>query len=397
MTESTVVETRDQVWSPVLEGLTAKALDCIQTGLAALADRHHGSGAHLVLGARLGFTVRGNPPSVEVPVEQRLAEARELTGLRVVEHRDGLDGPALRRFAADAGPLFVVGDAFGMAWTPYRGQRHLEHSVLLVPSDDRFLVVDPYHIETEWGVARPSVWRLSIADVDSAFTPGASAMAVNADCQPELDTAAILARNAETLADAEPEITRYVAMVRAGLDPGDALDQFVLNVWLLGRSRLLHATWLATVDLVPAPLAAEADDRAQDWLRFTAESYVGMRRAQLGSPLPPSVVERLAELLGGDIEFAARLARAVAVSPEIRVTVEQAVRTVLRLDNGALSAAQAFRALPNFNSFRLVDIVELVETTLGVRLDADDLTGDALHDVDSMALLFARAARRARR
>jgi len=67
-------------------------------------------------------------------VDQRLAEAQELAGLRVTEQRGGLDGQGLRRFVAEAGPLYVVSDTFTMAWTPYRDQRHMDHSFLLVPS-----------------------------------------------------------------------------------------------------------------------------------------------------------------------------------------------------------------------------------------------------------------------
>src|SRR2546423_7302854 len=196
MVAATLVETRDQVWSPVLDDLTAPALDCVQTGLAALADRHHGAGAHLVLGARLGFpvsTVPGRPPTVEVPVEQRLAEAWELAGLRVAERRDGLDGPGLRRFAAEAGTLYVIADAFTMPWTPYRGQRHLEHSFVLAPG---CTVVDPYHNETQWGMARPGVWRLSDAELDAAVGIGVSALVIAAEPLPELDPAAGLARDA---------------------------------------------------------------------------------------------------------------------------------------------------------------------------------------------------------
>src|SRR3712207_6715024 len=105
-----LVQTRDQAWSPVLDGLAASALDCVQTGLAALADRYCGTGAHLALGARPGFTVStrpGLPPTLEAPVDQRLAEAADLTGLRVADRREGMDGPGLRRFAAGAGPLYV--------------------------------------------------------------------------------------------------------------------------------------------------------------------------------------------------------------------------------------------------------------------------------------------------
>src|SRR5205807_3107968 len=187
MVAATLAETRDQLWSPVLAGLTAPALDCVQTGLAAIADRHHGAGAHLVLGARLGFPVSavpGRPPTVEVPVEQRLAEAWALAGLRVAERRDGLDGPGLRAFAAEAGTLYVVADAFTMPWTPYRGQRHMEHSFVLAPG---CTVVDAYHNETQWGMARPGVWRLSAAYLDAAVGVGVSAMVNTCEKLPELE------------------------------------------------------------------------------------------------------------------------------------------------------------------------------------------------------------------
>jgi hypothetical protein len=389
MAVSTAVETRDLAWSPVLDGLNAPALDCIQTGLAALADLHHGSGSHLALGARLEFAaaaVPGRAPTVEVPVEQRLAEARELAGLRVTERRGGLDGAGLRAFAASAGPLYVVADAFDMAWTPYCGQRHMDHSFVLLPGDSWYKVVDPYHNETEWGVARPGVWRLSTADLDAATGAAASAMVVVADRRPQLHAPALLAANAGALAAAKPDIAKYLDLVRAGADRSDGVDALVLDIWLLGRSRLLHAAWLGTVAGLPAALLAAAQEHAQEWLRLAAQSYVGMRRVQRGGALPVPVVERLDELLRADVALAARLADAV----DVRAAVVEAVRAVLRLDAGAVDPSRPFRTLPNFNSFRLVEVIERVESGLGVELDADDLTLDALHDVDSLARLFAR-------
>jgi hypothetical protein len=393
MTTFELVETRDRIWSPVLDGLKVQALDCIQTSLAAITDKEHGEGAHLVLGARLGFSITpGEPPTAEVPVEQRLAEAEELAGLRVTERRDGLDGPALRGFADESGPLYVVADTFTMAWTPYRGQRHMDHSVLLVPSGDgEYTVVDPYHNDTQWGAARPGVWRLGAADLDAAIGTGASAMVITAGRRPALDPAEVLAANAHVLTAAEHDIDSYLEQVRAGVDQVDAVEAMVLDVWLIGRSRLLHADWLSTVAGLPAPLVAAAHGQADEWLRLTAQSYLGMRRVRRGAALPPSIVERLEELLVGDVELADRIAH--SVPDHVRETVVAAVRTVLRLD-GEVSGP--FRALPNFNSFRLVDIVELVESRLDVTVDAGDLTVDGLRDVDSLTQLFARAVGRAR-
>ncbi len=384
MVASALMQTRDRTWSPVLDGLAAPALDCIQTGLAALLDRAHGSGTHLVLGAPLGFAPRtapGRPPTVEVPVSQRLTEAREFGGLRVVEHRDGLDGPALRRFADEAGTLYVVADTFTMPWTPYRGQRHMEHSLLLVPSGGEYTVVDPYHNDTQWGAARPGVWRLSPHDFDPTVAGGASAMVMAADPLPTVDPGTVLAGNARALVAARPDIERYLAEVS-----GD-LDGLVLDVWLLGRSRLLHADWLGTVAGVPLPLRAVAQEQAQEWLRLAAQSYLGLRRTQRGAALPPSIVERMGQLLAADVGLAVQLAASTIVL--------DAIRAVLRLEDADVPPSLALRTLPNFNSFRLVDIVERVESRLDVMLEAEDLTVEALHDVDSLVGLFTKAVGRA--
>ena len=179
-----------------------------------------------------------------------------------------------------------------------------------------------------------------------------------------------------------------------------ALFLLVLDVWLLGRSRLLHAEWLATVPGVPDAQLGAAQGQAREWGRLAAQSYLGLRRVQRGDALPPSVLERLRQLLAGDVErarrLAARMAGTAGVPAGIHAAVGDAVRTVLRLDGAEVLTGQAFRTLPNFNSFRLVDIIERVETGLGVRLDAEDLTLDALHDVDALARLFARVAGRTR-
>jgi hypothetical protein len=207
----------------------------------------------------------------------------------------------------------------------------------------------------------------------------------------------VLARNARALAAAVPAIDRYLDRVGTGIertDP-DAIDRLVLDIWLLGRFRLLHVAWLATVrELVPPCLLAEARDWADGWLRLASESYVGMRRAQRGVALPPSVLRRLGVLLRDEVDLAGRLAAATAdrtPPAEILDVVTVAMREVLKLDDDRFDPARPLRSLPNFNSFRLVDIIERAEERFGVSLDAEDLTLDSLHDADSLARLFARA------
>jgi len=71
----------------------------------------------------------------------------------------------------------------------------------------------------------------------------------------------------------------------------------------------------------------------------------------------------------------------------VRAAVLLAVQEVLHIDEPTVLAAQTLRALPNYNSFRLVDIIERVETRLNVELD--DLTPQALRDIDSLCAAFA--------
>jgi hypothetical protein len=250
----------------------------------------------------------------------------------------------------------------------------MDHSFLLVQSGDR--VVDPYHNDTQWGAARPGVWRLSNADLDAAVSGGASAMVITASDQPKLDPATILAANADSF-----DIGSYLSVIRT--DTAEAVESLVLDIWLLGRAWLLHASWL---EAVSAPLVAEVDTHGQEWLRLASQSYVALRRVQRGAPIPPSVLERLAELLTEGADLAAQLAGPV------RSAVVEAVQAVLRVDE----VSGAFRAMPNFNSFRLVDVIERVESRLGVTLDAEDLTLESLHDVDSLTRLFATVAERVR-
>ncbi|GAA0706665.1 acyl carrier protein [Dactylosporangium roseum] len=392
MSTATLAETRDRTWSPLLDAVRAPALDCLQTSLALLAEHHHGPGAHLALGARSGFAVRwGPPPSLETPAAARLAEAAALAGLHVTERREGLDGPAVRGFAADAGVLYVLADAFAMRWTPYHGLAHLEHSFLLQPDGGRWKVIDGYHNETARGVARPGVWRLTADDLDEALRGGATALTIAAGPRPVLDPAAILAANAATFAAAAADVERYLAAVRAGVtgpDPVAPLDQLVLDVWLAGRARLLHAAWLATVPgLAPASVAA-AEAQAERWLRLAGESYVALRRAQRGAEIPLAVLDGVEAALRADVTVAAEIA--AGLDP-VRTAVEAAVRAVLQVDDETLAAAASFRDLPNFNSFRLVDIVERVESQLGVELAAEALTSAALHDLTTLTGAFKTA------
>lgn len=389
MVTTTPMETRDRVWSPVLEEVRAAALDCLQANLAAAADHHGGTGTHLALGSPLRFDLApatDGRAAVADSLERRLAEAADLLGLRVARRWDGLDGPALRALAAEHGPLYVVADGYRLDWLPDAGQRHSEHSFLLVKPD---MVADAYHDDTQWGTARPGVWRLTPADLDAAL-PDSAALLLTHEPAPAQDPDAVLADNARALRAAVPDIDAYVAAV-PGAEGAEAIDRVVLDVWLLGRSRLLHAAWLRSVGL-PGPAAA-VDEQAQAWLTLASQTYVAARRARRGGALPGSVAEEVGRLLHGDVALAEKLAPAGEPGDDVREAVLAELRSVLRIEDADVAAAATLRDLPNFNSFRLLDVIERVEARLGIELDADDLTADALHDVDSFCGIFTRRSR----
>jgi hypothetical protein len=125
---------------------------------------------------------------------------------------------------------------------------------------------------------------------------------------PRLDAGAILLSNAAAMSAALADIDRYVAAARTTAGGRQALERLVLDVWLLSRSRLLHAAWLATLGDRPAAAAAAAE-HAQAWLRLSALAFVAERRAQRGQAASPAVVDQLDGLLHADVQLAQRLAR----------------------------------------------------------------------------------------
>src|ERR1700678_3018290 len=223
----------EQVWTSVFAGLRADALDCLQVNLAVVADRLQQPGAHLVLGAPLRFASKvqaAGPPVVAATIDDRLAEASELAGLRVTGRWDDVDGAGLRDLAADHRLLYVVGDAYTMPWVPYAGQRHLEHSFLLKIDGLDALIIDAYHNNTEWGQARPGVWTIPATDLGDVMPGGGIAVVLTAGPPPEVDPHAVLAANAAAMTAAQPDIERYLAAHRAAGADQAVLDQAVLDV-----------------------------------------------------------------------------------------------------------------------------------------------------------------------
>ncbi|MEU3574083.1 acyl carrier protein, partial [Kitasatospora sp. NPDC036755] len=359
--------------------------------LAALADRWHGAGTGLRLGAVLRFRPQPGPdglPTVERGVEQQLADARDLLGLDTTEPRR--TEPAERIRPGDG--CYLVADAYHLPWVPYFGQRHMEHSLLVRPADgDAVEVLDGYHNETPWGSARPGRWTLDRDDFLAALPQGAlvarlAPVAPTATADPVVDLAG------------PAEVARYAAAYAGHPDRVAALHRLTLETWLLLRSRKLHAAHLAATG-VPVDERAVAD-RLHAWEALTEQVYLAYRRVERGRPEPQRLSDRLVELLEGDRAVFGGAGRATAADPatagsapseQLRRTVAEAAAAVLRTEPGPLLDGAPLTDSPAFSSFRIVEIVERLESDLGIEFDPDDLVPEHLHLVDAICRAVLRA------
>lgn len=383
MTSAVATATHSDTWSPVLDGLHAQALDCLQVNLAAIADQAYGPGSHLALGSMLRFSVQPGTSgllTVAMSLPQRLAEAQNLLGLTVREHLAQASVPELLELAAHASPVYAVADAYTLRWLAYYGRQHMDHSFLLVDGGPDCVVADGYSTSTEWGDSLPGVWSVEAAELESSapFT----ALVIEAHGMPALDADVALVTNAAAMAGSVPVIQEYLAQLRAHQGEPAAIDQLVLDIWLLGRSRMLHAAWLAATAPGSAGAAA-AEAQAQTWQTLAAHSYLAARRVRRGGALPDRLLEEYAAVLLGDVA----LARQLAV-PAVRAVLVAEIAGVLGGEQPALQAGTVLRDLPNYNSFRLVDILERTTDRLGIEVDPDRLSGDSLRDIDSLGELF---------
>jgi hypothetical protein len=79
----------------------------------------------------------------------------------------------------------------------------------------------------------------------------------------------------------------------------------------------------------------------------------------------------------------------------IEKLVRDTAAAVLAVNPRTLTGSADLTALPTFNSFRVVTIVERAEEALGVEVDASELTPDNLHRLDNLCGLFVRATAKA--
>lgn len=300
-------------WDPVLAGVRADALDCLQSTLAIIADDAYGPGAHLALGSRWRFPVRGPDGviGVQPSVAERMAQASEVLGLQVSQPEGPLDPLDLRRLASTA-PVYVVGESYDLQWLPYARAatryQNMPHSFLLEKAPSGYLVVDAYRTDTEWGRARPTAWALSAAGLDRAIGSPALALRVTAGpALPTADRAAAMTANAVRAQAAAPDIDAYADGVRAALEQPEGIERLVLDIWVLCRERLLHTAWLGG-----HPAAGAVGAAVQKWQELAGHSYLAMRRARRGALPAVTLAEDVARLLHSDAALMVRLAGASA-------------------------------------------------------------------------------------
>lgn len=348
-----------------LETVRSELLDCMQANLAVLADHHHGPGTHLNLGAELRFSWREHTlPTVEPDLDRHLADAQRLLGLRLHADNAVTDVP-LAELVPPGALGYVVADAFELPWVPYFGQRHMEHSFLLGADGT---VVDAYANDTPWGPATPGSWH------HPGLRLGGTARVLHFEPVPVPDPV-------PSVEDVDP--APYLAAYEAHADRAAALDRLTLETWLMARSRALHAAFRQHVAAVE-PAATE--EHLKGWSAVVEQTYLASRRVARGRPEPGGVLDRLRNLLSAD--------RAIFATggEQWRRAVAGVVAAVLEVDELRLLDGVPFTSLPRFSSFRLVEIVERLESDLGADIDAADLVPENLHRLDDLCRVLRPSA-----
>ncbi|MGW1818788.1 acyl carrier protein [Streptomyces sp. NPDC002125] len=353
----------------------AHRLDCLQANLALLADRHHGAATHLRLGAPLRFAPRPAPESpptglltVEPTLDQHLEDAAELLGLAVAQRRRHAPGS---RVDVDA-PVYLIADAYHLPWVPYHGTKHVEHSFLAEPDGDGLVISDAYHNDTRWGPARPlrrTYSRPEFVALIEALPEGAESVRLapsplGPPPEPSCPPGSVSAAD-------------YLRGYAEHPDRRAALEAFTLETWLLARSRWLHALYVA--ELGGVELSETVRLHLGSWDSLVEHAYLAFRRVDRGRAEPGGLMERAAVTLRGDTEVLG-----------VRGTVRQTVSSVLGITQEALAAGE-LTVHREFNSLRMVEIVEALEDRFAVEFEPADLVPENLQHIDSLSALVRRA------
>ncbi|MEU2618170.1 hypothetical protein ABZ642_08360 [Streptomyces sp. NPDC007157] len=354
-------------------------LDCIQVNLAVLADHHYGPGAHLRLGASLDFRCwerADGLPTVDPPLTEHLNTLPAALGLQVVRRECLPRAELLAAIAERGGTWYVVADSFHLPWLPYHRQAHMDHSFLLAAGPDGWRVTDAYRSETQWGPAVPGHWTPAeedLAGIESAEL--IELVAVGAKPVSELPP---------TLTSDEATVAAYLAAYDACADRERAVEQLTVETWLLARARKLHAKYRALfADRADRTEAEEGHLRA--WDKVVEQTYLAHRRVSRGHAEPPGVVDRLRQALAGDRTLlGVAPAGHPATDDALRHRVAAVAGAVLGVGEAELLGGAPLDSFASFSSFRLIEIIERLESELEREFDADELIPENLRRLDDL-------------
>ena len=204
-----------------------------------------------------------------------------------------------------------------------------------------------------------------------------------------------LERTGEPLPAAPPVLSVDEAAVQEYLDAYDAcpdrpraVEQLTVETWLLARARKLHAKYRAR----RAGRSEETDaERAHlhAWDKVVEQTYLAHRRVARGRAEPPGLVDRLREALAADRTIF-RAGPAVSPAPDddaLRDRVAAVAGAVLGVPAGDLLTGAPLDSFASFSSFRLIEIIERLESELEREFDADLLIPENLRRVDDLCRL----------
>ncbi|WP_181160518.1 acyl carrier protein [Streptomyces solincola] len=382
--------------SPDPSRIRADVLDCVQSNLAVLADAFHGEGTHLGLGAELSsrwYPGADDLPTVDPPLAAGLAAAERTLHL-AVRGQASSQGPRLPVDIPPGKLRYAVADAHEMPWLPYFGRQHMAHSFLLAAPEapgGTWSVIDAYDNDTQWGAAKPGSWAVTAEEL-----AGLTRVELF-DIVPGPGPAPRPRTRVEHL-----PMDDYLAAFDAGADRERVLHRLTGDVWLLARSRRLHALFRA--DGTPDRETAE---HLGHWDKLVTQSYLAYRRVTRDRPEPAGIVPQLAALLETDRRIFKETAAAgdprAGTMPgaggdqdragdALRCEVAAVVGDVLDADAAALLAdGTDLAVLPGFTSFRMADVIDRLEARLGVEFDAGDLVPENLRSVDGLCRIVRRA------
>lgn len=295
-------------------GPLAPMLSCVEANIEVLL-RHAGVADVLtVLGGLCSLDVAPPAPPVLTPLP-RDSWIERCTGLRLArtDADSGAEVLDAARAAAEAGtPMLVVADAFTVPWNPYAGHEHHEHGFVVDGFEDgRLRIVDAYTNTTRYGATEPGARWIDAGDLIGGLRPAGDRFElchlVRAGAAAERDALAAEAvaanlRAWHEAAAAGRDATALAVFAGNGLDAA-GLAWLSLAIWLIARSRQLHAQWwreradgcgTAEESAAAASVAAAAEPVLQQWQSAQTMSYLAWRRVEAGHPCPTTLGSSLA-------------------------------------------------------------------------------------------------------